>query len=94
MIDLVGKPDITILLYASVNTRMERLYIRNQNDYDLTDPEKKVLGYDKMLDFLDKYELPYILIDTEGKTIDEVYSEVYKVVSSLRENYKVKKLVK
>ena len=94
MIDLVGKPDITILLYASVNTRMERLYIRNQNDYDLTDPEKKVLGYDKMLDFLDKYELPYILIDTEGKTIEEVYSEVYKVVSSLRENYKVKKLVK
>ena len=60
----------------------------------MTDPEKKVLGYDKMLDFLDKYELPYILIDTEGKTIDEVYSEVYKVVSSLRENYKVKKLVK
>lgn len=93
MIDIIGKPDITILLYASVETRLKRLYQRNKNDFDLSDTEKHVLGYDKMIDFLEKFEITYVLVNTENKNQDEVYLEVCKIVDSL-ENNKVKKLIR
>lgn len=76
MLDLIGVPDLTILLYASVETRLRRLYKRNPGDYDLRDTDKHVLGYDKMEKFLIDFNIPYVLIDTERKNEDEVYDEV------------------
>lgn len=84
MKELVGVPDVTILLYASPETRMQRLYLRNPNDYDLTDTEKHVDGYDKMLSFVKKFEIPYVFVDTENKTVDDVVDEVSDVVDSVK----------
>lgn len=94
MIELIGKPDITILLYASVKTRLERLYKRNPNDDDLNDPEKHILGYDKMISFLNDFEIPYVIVNTEGKTLEEVFNEVNGIVQSTKKKYYQKKLVK
>lgn len=84
MINIIGVPDLTIILYASPEVRMERLKKRNPNDRDISDPEKQVNGYDKMLSFFEKFQMPYILVNTENKTIEEVVSEINEYISKLR----------
>ena len=93
MIELIGKPDITILLYASIETRMQRLYNRNPNDYDLMDEEKHVFGYDKMLYFLNKYDIPFIVVNTENKTCCEVFDEICNIIDDLKKSH-VPQLIK
>lgn len=88
MIDLMGMPDMTILLYASPQTRRKRLYLRDKNDRDLSDPEIWVEGYDKMKKFLEDFNIPYIPINTENKNIDEVYEVVQKKVQDYIEKEK------
>lgn len=39
MIDLVGTPDITVILYASIEIRMKRIASRDKKDIDLTDTD-------------------------------------------------------
>jgi len=92
LIETSGTPDLTILLYATPKTRMERLRKRDKDDPDLDDPEKKDDGYNKMVYFLEKYNLPYIVIDTENKTLDDVKQIVDSEILKLKP--KVKKLVK
>ena len=87
MIELIGTPDLTVLLYATPKTRLQRLYLRDPNDYDLTDEEKHVDGYDKMIDFLQRFEIPFTLVNTENKTSEEVYDEVNNIVlTKMKEN--------
>lgn len=92
LIDTSGVPDLTIILYASPTTRMERLRKRDKNDPDLNDPEKMDDGYNKMIYFVEKFNLPYIVIDTENMTLDEVKEVVDKEVKKLKGN--TKKLVR
>ena len=88
LIETSGTPDLTILLYATPKTRMERLRKRNKYDPDLNDPEKKNDGYNKMIYFLEKYNLPYIVIDTENKTLDEVKQIVDDEIKQLKSQNK------
>ena len=92
LIETSGTPDLTILLYATSKTRMERIAKRDKNDPDLDDPEKKDDGYNKMISFLEKFNLPYLVIDTENITLDEVKGIVDKEIKKLKG--KAKKLVK
>ncbi len=94
MKEFISVPDLTIVLYASVETRMKRIRDRDSKDFDLVDPEKKVDGYDKMLAFLNEFEIPYVLINTENKSIEEVFEEVDKVVSAKIKENSGEKLVK
>lgn len=88
LIETSGTPDLTILLYATPKTRMERLAKRDKNDPDLSDPEKKDDGYDKMLGFLQKFNLPYLIIDTEQLSLDEVKEIVDQEIKKLKGNSK------
>ena len=88
MIELMGTPDMTILLYASPQTRRERLYLRDRNDKDLSDPEIWVVGYDKMKKFLEDFNVPYTPINTEDRNIEEVYEIVRKKVENFIEKEK------
>lgn len=94
MIDLIGKPDLTVILYASPKTRMKRIYARNKNDYDLTDQEKQVDGYDKMIAFVNDFQLPYVIVNTENKSMDEVYQEVTNIIQDLKKRKHDKVLIK
>lgn len=76
MINIIGVPDLTIILYATLETRLKRLIKRDPNDKDINDPEKKVDGYDKMLKFVEQFQIPYLFVNTEEKTIDEIVNEI------------------
>ena len=84
MIELIGVPDLTIVLTASIQSRMERLYKRNPNDYDLADMEKHVKGDDKMINFLREFNIPFVEVNTDNKNVDEVYEEVRNIVNEKR----------
>lgn len=88
LIETSGTPDLTILLYATPKTRMERLAKRDKNDPDLLDPEKKDDGYAKMLEFLQKFNLPYLVIDTEQLSLNEVKEIVDQEIKKLKGNSK------
>lgn len=88
MIDLIGIPDITIVLYASWETRKKRLMMRNPNDPDLFDCEKMVDGYEKMYKFLDDFSIPYFVINTENKNIEDVVNEVSEIIKEYDSNIK------
>ena len=94
MKEIISVPDVTIVLYASPETRMKRIYARDSKDYDLRDPEKKVDGYDKMIGFLDEMEIPYVVVNTENKSVDEVFEEVDKIVNKKVREVKGEALVK
>lgn len=75
--DLIGFPDMTIVLYASLETRLNRIRTRNINDKDLFDSDVYRLdGYHKMAKFIKDNNIPSIFINTEGKSPDEVVTEI------------------
>lgn len=94
MIDLIGKPDLSIILYASPKTRLKRIYARNKDDYDLSDKEKHIEGYDKMLTFVNEFQIPYVVINTENKDINEVYQEVVDIIKDMQKRKQNKILEK
>lgn len=92
LIEVSGTPDLTILLYATPKTRMERLAKRDKNDPDLNDPEKKDDGFEKMIGFIQKFNLSHLVINTENMTLDEVKEIVDNEIKRLKGN--TKRLVK
>lgn len=93
LIQTSGVPDLTVLLYATPKTRMVRLKARNEFDPDLTDPDKLDDGYQKMMYFMEKFHLPYIVIDTENKSVDEVEAMVDSEIDELIKNKKNQKIL-
>lgn len=79
-IKMFGKPDLTIILYASPEVRMKRISNRNPNDSDLKNENIMKNGYDKLLDFVKKYNYNHALVDTDNLTIDEVITECLKII--------------
>ena len=84
LIDISGVPDLTILLYAKPKTRMDRLKKRNKYDPDLNDPDQLDDGYAKMIYFIEKFNLPCVVIDTDDKSIEEVEEIVNKEIKELK----------
>jgi len=78
-----GKPDITIFLYATPRTRYKRLKQRNWKDLDLKDSTIFEDGTEKHIEFLDHFNLNYQIINTNDKTIREVYREVDSIMKKL-----------
>ncbi len=83
LINIIGKPDMTFLLKGSVDTRLKRLYKRDPNGWDLKDKEKHALGHDKMEDFLIRFEIPYIPVDTDTMSQQQVFDFVKQHVLRL-----------
>lgn len=67
------------MLYASLETRIKRIKLRNVEDKDLKDADiYRIDGYKKMNLFIQRYNIPYIFINTEGKDVQEVINEIEK----------------
>ena len=71
-----GVPDLTIVLYASVEERINRIKNRNISDNDLKKKRLYVDGYDKYFEALTKYNMPYLLINNENLSLEETSSLV------------------
>lgn len=88
--EYMPKPNMTIILYACSEVRMERIHNRNENDKDLSDLSIRKDQYKKMTSFLKYYDIPYIGINTEDKSIKEIVEEIEVKVnfkSNRRNNY-------
>ena len=72
MVKACGCPDITFVLYVSSDERKRRISLRNPEDPDL---KRKVFSdepYAKMREFLEKYKMPYEIVDATNMNLTEV----------------------
>ncbi len=80
----IGKPSLTVILYATPEVIRSRLIQRNPKDGDL----KKVLqaeeNYKKMLYFCEKKKLPFIQIDTSHLSKNQVVETILEKIKELK----------
>lgn len=81
LVESIGVPDISIILYASPKVRLNRIYNRNKNDKDLSDKSIRIDEYKKMIKFAQKFNMPYFIIDTEEKSISEIVEEIEQKIN-------------
>jgi thymidylate kinase len=80
MVDLIGKPDFTFLLFASAEEGARRIKIRDQKDPDIQKAKLYPEARNKMELYLKRYDMDYVVIDTTNLNAEEV---VEKMVDSL-----------
>ena len=83
-VNTFGKPDLTIVLVASVEARMKRIFERNPNDPDLLEDRKREYGYDKMIDFLERYDFNYAIVDTENLSPEETLEKCKEIITRMK----------
>lgn len=81
-----GLPDITIVLYASVEERIKRIQQRNTSDDDLKKKRLYVDGYDKYFEAIKRYNMPYLLINNENLSAEETSCLVLNLLKLVLEN--------
>ena len=72
LIDKLGNPELTVILYATPKTIQGRLMGRNALDNDLTKVDMYEKKYNKMRQFCVDFGLNYIEIDTTGMQPKEI----------------------
>ncbi len=78
IISKIGKPKLTVILYAPKQVIEERLQKRSITDPNLAKAGKTEEIYSRMIDFCEKKGFDYLLIDTSDKSIDEVVNLIEK----------------
>lgn len=86
LIRLCGRPDLTIVLKASTETRIKRIKKRDKKDKDLCNCAIYEDEYNKIIDFLNKNEFNYSVVDTENKNIKDVVLESLYYINELQKN--------
>ncbi len=81
-----GLPDITIILYATAESRIKRIQQRDSFDDDLKKKRLYVDGYDKYFEAVKKYNVPYLLVNNENLSIEETSCLVLKLLNSVLDN--------
>ena len=80
----IGKPKLTVILYAKPEVIMARLKKRDINDSDLVKVEKSEKAYERMIYFCETKKLNYMIIDTSNKNVDEVVNEILERLEEVR----------
>ncbi len=76
IIKKIGKPQLTVILYATPDAILSRLKKRDINDSDIVKVKKSEGAYERMVYFCETKKLEYVVIDTTNKTVDEVVNEI------------------
>jgi len=76
MVDVIGKPDFTFLLYASAEEGARRIKRRNRRDPDIRKAKLYPDARKKMEFFLRRYKMEYIAIDTTNLNKKEVVEKM------------------
>lgn len=82
LVDLSGKPDLTVVLYAPPIIRQKRILSRNPYDPDLKEKQYTDLDYQHIFDFLKRYRMNYIWLDNSHLTQEETVSKILKTVQA------------
>ena len=83
LIQKIGKPKLTVILYSPSETIVNRLISRNKEDSDISKAKKSETIYSRMIDFCKNKELPFIVIDTSNLRPEEV---VDRIIEELNKN--------
>lgn len=70
----IGKPTLTVILYASPEVIEKRLKTRNIHDRDLSKVKLAEAAYERMIYFCELKKLPYMVIDTGKLSPEEIVS--------------------
>ncbi len=79
----IGKPKLTVILYAKPEVILTRLKKRDINDSDIVKVEKSEKAYERMIYFCETKKLEYMVVDTSNKSVDEVVDEILKRIEEL-----------
>jgi thymidylate kinase len=82
LINIIGKPDFTILLHASVEESEKRIKKRSRFDPDLAKVGLHEEAKKKIKEFLDDYKMPHTVIDTTTLSPEEVLNKIMKSLPS------------
>ena len=83
LIQKLGKPKLTVILYSPSETIVNRLISRDKNDSDIVKAKKSENIYKRMIDFCETKKLPYLVIDTSNLRSEEV---VDRIIEELDKN--------
>lgn len=78
LIEKLGVPRLTVILYSPSQTIVERLKSRNKDDSDIAKAENSEKIYSRMIEFCKTKELPFVVIDTSALTPVEVVDKIIK----------------
>lgn len=78
LIETIGTPSLTVILYASPETIRRRLICRNKTDSDLNKIDSSEIVYQKTREFIRKYPMPHIYIDTDHLSPEEICDIIVK----------------
>lgn len=81
IVSKTGSPDITVLIYASPETRLKRIYGRNPEDTDINEVNLYPEAYNKMKCFLEKHKMEYFIVDNSDLTLDETVVKIIEVAN-------------
>ena len=79
IIKKIGRPTLTVILYAEEKTIKDRLLKRNIEDNDLNKVSKTESAYEKMISFCELKHFAYIVIDTSKLTPEEITNRIVEV---------------
>ncbi len=80
LVELMGVPDYTIILQSSQEAIYNRLKERNHNDSDLHKIELYDIFYSKSIAFLEKYSMPYSIVDSTKLNKKEVADKIEEIL--------------
>ena len=78
LVKKLGFPDLTVILYANETAILNRLKKRNEYDNDINKIKQSKKNYEKMVFFCEKYQMPYMLIDTSNLSAEQVVEIIMK----------------
>lgn len=81
LVNYIGIPDLTIYLYADEAARIERLKCRDESDPDLADINTELNKVKDNLQFMKKYNMPYVFIDTTDMSVEKVENRIDVVLA-------------
>ena len=76
MVELVGKPDFTFLIYTTVEEAEKRIRKRSPDDPDLHKAKLYPLAREKMESFFKAHNIEYVSIDTTELKEDKVVAKM------------------
>jgi len=83
IIKKIGKPKLTVILYAKPEVILARLHQRKTNDADKTKISLSDKAYEKMIYFCETMKLPYVVIDTSDKNVEQAVEEILIKISEI-----------
>lgn len=78
LIQKLSVPKLTVILYSPVETIINRLISRNKNDSDIAKAKKSEMIYSRMIEFCEKKNLPFVIIDTSNLSPKQVVDKILK----------------